>query len=116
MNVLLAETVGFGEGAISVNNIFLVFEIRDLVHENFDSFFFVGRIDHDFVEGIGEGGILGGDFEEFLVVHNHDDANLASFNDGGQEITDIDGAGTIFEKEMSVVETENDIFGGINFV
>ena len=49
MNVFLAEAIRFGEGAISVNDVFLMFEIGDLVHENFDGFFFIGRVNHDFI-------------------------------------------------------------------
>ena len=79
MNVLLAEAVGFGERAVSIDDVFLVFEERSLVHKDFESLFAVARSDYYFVEGVGEGGIFGGDFEEFLVVHDKDSTDAAGF-------------------------------------
>ena len=116
VNVLFAETVGFGQGTVSVDDVVLMLEIRGSVHEDLDGFFATCGIDNNFVERIGQRGIFGGDFEKTLFVHDEDKAEATRFEDWGEEVGDVDGAGAFFEKEVGVVEAEDDVFGGVGFV
>ena len=94
----------------------MTFEERSLVHEDFESFGAIGRMNYDFIEGVGESGIFGRNFEEFLIIHDEDHAEVASFDYRRKEVTDIDRARAFFEKEMGVIETEDDVLSGISFV
>lgn len=111
MDILFGEAIRFDEGLVSVVNVFLIFDERGLIHEDFEGFFAVGRIYDYFIKEVGEGRIFGGNFEKLLVVHNHDDTDSACFEDGNEEVGDIDRARTFFEEEMSVIKAEDDIFG-----
>ena len=90
MNVLEAKTIGLGKRLISTDYVFLVFEDWDLVHEDFEGLFAVAGMDDDAVKRISKSGIFGGDFKEFLVVHNHDNADPAGFEYGNEKVGDID--------------------------
>ena len=116
MNILFAEAIGGEEGLVGVDDVFLVFEVWNLVHEDFDSFFVVAGMNHDFIKGVGEGGVFGGDFEETLIIHDENNANVARFENWDKEVGDVDGTRAFFKEEMSIVEAENDVFGGIDFV
>ena len=94
----------------------MIFENRGLIHEDFEGFGAVGGVNHDFIEGVSEGGVFGGDFEEFLAVHDEDDTNVAGFEDRGEEIADIDRARAFFEEEVGIIETEDNVFGGVDFI
>ena len=73
-------------------------------------------MDGDFVEGISEGGVSCRDFEETLVVHDENEANIAGFDNWGEEVRNIDRTGAFFEEEMGIIEAENDVFGRVNFI
>ena len=77
MNVLLTKAVGFGEGLVGVDNMLLVFEQGDLIHEDLDGLGVAARNDGDFVESVGKRRICGRNLKEFLVVHDENSTNTA---------------------------------------
>ena len=93
-----------------------MFEKRCLIHEYFECFGAISGLDDNFVESVGEGRVFGRNFEEFLIVHDENHANFASFDNGCEKIADINRAWAFFEEEVGVVETKNDVFGRIYFV
>ena len=93
-----------------------MFEIGDLIHEDFDGFLVTRWVDDDFVEGAGKSRVFSGDFEEFLVVHDENHADVAGLDNGGKEIRDIDRTRAFFEKELGVFKTEDDVFGRVDFI
>ena len=103
MDILLAKLIGSFERFVSVDDTFGVFEIRNLIHEDFDSLIVITGMNHDFIEGTCECGVFRGDFEEALVVHDENHADAARLDDGGEEIGNINGARAFFEEEVGIL-------------